>query len=762
MGAEPSAWGRAATAALLLPPPELPAFLRCSAATTLAQACDGLADDLLDAGFELPSIYLLNGQRLRCHAARGYFQVVDGFRPGSAVIGRVVQSGEPSFLADVAAHPEFVAAIPGLRAEACAPVRCSGAVVGAINVESRTALGPQTPSVLAAAADLLGRRLEDFGGLPQPSTAQRLAQIAVELTGAATVEELEQRAAEAAMEISGMSSAAVVRMDADPSVTRVTGPLSERLRGWAPADLSVMASWVSHGTSSHFPGSEEVPAGYAFLRRAGVRSVSVHPLVERGQIRGLLVVADEQPVTHPPTVVECLELLAAQTAAALGMAGLLRDVSRRAERDDLTGLRNRLGFTALLTAELSRRRPGDPPLAVLLLDLDDFKHVNDSLGHRAGDRLLAHVAAQIRAVLRAEDTACRLGGDEFVVVLPRADEQAAVRVADRVLQALSALTVAGADLGTSASIGIALTARAGDTAESLLSAADLAMYVAKQQGKGRCAVFEQQMQTAAVRRMGLTRDLRRALRGERLSLAFQPIVELATGRVTAVEALARWNDNVRGPVSPAEFVRLAEENGDIDLLGAWVLRTAARQLREWDAAGAPALSMCVNVSPRQLERGSLLPLVDACLAEGLAASRLVLEITETGLMEDSAVAQQTLRDLRRRGVNLAVDDFGTGWSSLGRLRSAPVGRVKIDRSFVAEISDPGVDVPIVDAILALASGLGLGVVAEGVETPEQLDYLRRRGCAEAQGYLLARPLPADELLPALTGEAPWRGLFTPT
>jgi EAL domain-containing protein (putative c-di-GMP-specific phosphodiesterase class I) len=318
------------------------------------------------------------------------------------------------------------------------------------------------------------------------------------------------------------------------------------------------------------------------------------------------------------------------------------------------------------------------------------------------------------------------------------------------------MAVAEVDLGTTASVGIALTSGDDDDAESLLRAADLAMYLAKGSGKGRCAVFEPRMQTAAVTRMALTRDLRRALREERLELAYQPIVDLATGEVTAVEALARWNDPQRGPVPPSEFVSLAEETGDIRELGAWVLRTACAQLLDWSRRGAsPDLAVCVNVSTRQLGPGVLLPVLDECLAAGVDPSRLVLEITETALASDSSAAERTLRAVRERGVVLAVDDFGTGYSSLGRLRSAPVSRLKVDRSFVHEIRGDGRDVPIVDAALAMAAGLGLHVVAEGVETPEQLDYLRLRGCPEAQGYLLSRPLPAEQVLPLLLGTRPW-------
>ena len=757
MRAEPA--GEELSRAVLIPR-QPTRFRRCEAATTLHDACEGLTDDLLEAGFDLPSVYLLHGERLRCHAARGYFQVVDGFRPGVAVIGQVVQSGEPSFIPDVSLHPEFVAAVPGIVAEACMPVYCGNEVVGAVNVESRSVLPAHAATVLTAAAATIARRIVELGGIPLPSPSQRLAQIAVELTAAASVDALERRAVQAAVELSSMSSAAVVHLAPDASaVSSAVGPLADSLRSLSPASLAVMASWVSHGTSSHFPGGEQVPADYAFLRAAGVRAVSVHPLVLGGQVHGLLVLADAEPVAHAPTAVDVLELLAAQTGASLGMAGLLQEVQRRAERDELTGLRNRHGFTAVIDAALSRRRDADDPLAVLLLDVDDFKHVNDSLGHQAGDRLLVEVTSRLRSVLRAGDTACRLGGDEFVVVLPRATEATALAVAERLLAALATVSVDDVDVGTTASIGIALTTDVEPTADSLLRAADLAMYLAKERGKGRCARFERHMQAAAVQRLALIRDLRRAVRDDALTLAYQPVVDLRTGEVSSVEALLRWDDPARGPVPPGRFVPLAEETGDITEIGGWVLRRACRQLREWDEAGVPrSVAMSVNVSTRQLERAGLLAVLDECLADGVDPSRLVLEITETALAGDSAAAERTLEQVRRRGVEIAVDDFGTGYSSLSRLRSAPVSRLKIDKSFVAEIGD-GPSAPLVDATLAMAAGLRLGVVAEGVETAGQLRYLRALGCPEAQGFLLARPMPPAGVLPLLLGDRPWRALF---
>ena len=739
-----------------------PDFPRCRAGGSLQAACDGLADDLVALGLDLPSVYLLAGERLRHHASRGYFQVVDGFPPGTGVIGGVVASGRSERIDDVTSRPEFISAIPGLQAEVCAPLRLGGRVVGAVSVESRTVLEPDALQVVEAAAVALGLQLDMLGGLPQPTMSQRLGQISVDLTAAGTTGELESRAVRAAVELSGMSSAAVVHLGAAGStMTAVTGPLTARLRRWGEAELQELASWVTAGTSSHFPGGEDNPAEHRFLVEAEIRSISVHPMAAGGTTAGVLVLVSDVPTAHAPAVVDCLELLASQTAALLALMSALSEVSRRADRDELTGLANRSQYAVSVSAALAGLRRSQEAVAVLLLDLDDFKHVNDSLGHHAGDRLLCEVARRIRAALRADDTVCRLGGDEFAIVLPRTNRRSAEATAERLLDTLAeVLSLDGTVLQASASIGIALSASTADAPEQLLRAADLAMYLAKQRGKGRYALFEPQMQLAALDRLALESDLRRALHEQGLSLAYQPVVDLATGRLSGVEALARWTDPQRGAVSPGEFIPVAEESGLVVPLGAWVLQQACRQLLAWDDAGAdPGLTMAVNVSTRQLEHSGLLEVVDGCLAGGLDPDRLVLEITETALTGDAEVAQATLVELRARGVQVAVDDFGTGYSSLDRLRTAPISRLKVDRTFVADITGAGSHVPVVDATLMLSRGFGLVAVAEGVETTAQLDYLRDAGCEYAQGFLLARPLPAADV-PVLPGQAlPWADLF---
>ncbi len=737
-------------------------FPQCALGRSVDEVSNGLADDLVALGFALPSVYLLSGDRLCCHAARGYFQVVDGFRPGCGVVGEVVASGTSQVVPDLRLRSDAVGDVSGIRAEVCAPVRLGGCVVGAVTVESPHDLPGDALQVVERAARALGERLQAVGGLPVPSLSQQVAQVSVDLATARTAVELEDRVVRAAVAVAGMSTAAVVHLGPQGArLSTVLGPLSAGLRRWRACDLEELASWVISGSSSHFPGGEDNPARHAFLLDAGVRSLSVHPMVAGGTTAGVLVLVSEAPTAHTPDVADCLELLAAQTAALLALITALGDVSRRADIDELTGLPNRSRFPGAVASALAGLTEPTDAVAVLLLDLDDFKHVNDSLGHHAGDRLLCEIARRLQTALRSEDTVCRLGGDEFAIVLHRSDRNSAQQTAERLLDTIAEVTVLdGTVIEASGSVGIALSGSSTDAPEQLLRAADLAMYLAKGRGKGRYALFKPEMQRAALGRRALESDLREAVRNCALGLVYQPILDLSTGRLSGVEALVRWDDAQRGPVPPAEFIPVAEQTGLVVPLGAWVLEQACDQLLRWDRDGGdPALTMSVNISTRQLERPGLLEVVDACILAGLQPSRLILEITETALTGDAAAALTTLTDLRARGVRIAVDDFGIGYSSLDRLRSAPICRLKIDKVFVGEITGDGAHVPIVDATLTMGRGLWLDVVAEGVETAVQLDYLRSAGCPYAQGFLLARPMLAEDVPFRPLDPWPWAEFF---
>ena len=424
-------------------------------------------------------------------------------------------------------------------------------------------------------------------------------------------------------------------------------------------------------------------------------------------------------------------------------------LSWQAHHDPLTGLPNRKLFVERLEGALERRAaPGGGRVAVLFVDLDNFKIVNDSLGHGAGDRLLEAVAERLRRVLRPDDVIARFGGDEFTVLLANVhDERHALRVADRLAGALRApLVLDGEQRFITASVGLSLAGPGDDRAEpqALLRDADAAMYRAKELGKARCEVFDDSMRQRAVERLELESALRGAeARGE-LRLHYQPQVTLPEGRITGVEALLRWEHPEHGLIPPLRFIPIAEQTGVILPIGAWVIREACRQAAAW---GDPSLLMSVNVSPRQLGAPEFVAVVAEALEEtGLAPESLCLEITESAVLADADAALVMLRELKALGVKLAIDDFGVGHASLRHLRQLlPVDTLKIDKSFVDGILSDDDDSAIVEAVVRLAHSLGLEAVAEGVEHAEQAERLSGMLCQAAQGYHFARPLPAGEV-----------------
>jgi diguanylate cyclase (GGDEF)-like protein/PAS domain S-box-containing protein len=417
----------------------------------------------------------------------------------------------------------------------------------------------------------------------------------------------------------------------------------------------------------------------------------------------------------------------------------LRD---QALHDPLTRLPNRLLLQDRIDHALARQRRTQRPFALLLLDLDNFKTVNDSLGHAAGDHLLVAVAKRLTDCLRASDSAARLGGDEFAILLEDAGGPEHVTpVADRLVEALrQPFTIEQRDIFLGVSIGVAISDANRQSADEMLRDADLAMYAAKAQGRSRHVVFSPRMREAALDRVALEHDLRRAVTAGDLHLVYQPIIDLRSGETVGVEALVRWRHPVHGMVPPDRFIPLAEEAGLIGALDAWVLETACAQTRAWREAGAGGLRVAVNLSGTEFEDGELVGRVAEVLERNhLLPSDLELEITERVAVQQERSARQTLDRLRATGVLIAIDDFGTGYSMLASLRQFPGDKLKIDKTFVQEIVDTEDRAPLVAAIVAMGHGLGLQVVAEGVETEVQLAVLRRLRCDGAQGYLLGRP-----------------------
>lgn len=431
-------------------------------------------------------------------------------------------------------------------------------------------------------------------------------------------------------------------------------------------------------------------------------------------------------------------------------------IQRLAHYDALTGLPNRvlLRNRAAHAIELARRQ--GEALAVLFLDLDHFKKVNDSLGHRIGDELLRQLAQRLKSTVREQDTVSRLGGDEFILVLPGTDVAGAAHVAGKVMELASQpLQIEHHELAVTPSIGISMFPADGEDFETLCQKADTAMYRAKHDGRNGFAFFTGEMQAQSRRALELENALRRALERDQLALHYQPQLCLKDGSVIGAEALLRWTHPQLGQVSPAEFIPVAESSGLILPIGEWVLRQAAAQLKCWLAAGLPPLRMAVNLSTVQFRHAELPKLVSRILAEAeLPPQLLELELTEAVALTDPLGAIALMADLNERGVRLSIDDFGTGYSSLSYLKKFRAYKLKIDRSFVRDLTEDPEDKAIVNAVISLARSLGLQTIAEGVETQGQLDFLREQGCDEVQGFLFSPALPPAAFADYVRGTLP--------
>jgi diguanylate cyclase (GGDEF)-like protein len=467
---------------------------------------------------------------------------------------------------------------------------------------------------------------------------------------------------------------------------------------------------------------------------------------------------------HGAAAVQCA-VVALPAAAILGevlswssdrAARLIQLEALRRLHDPLTGLANRAQLNDRVDQALSRARRSGSQIAMLFIDLDRFKQVNDTMGHRAGDELLVETARRIAALVRGIDTVARLGGDEFVVLCEEVSIAEIDAIASRIIASLAEpFACGGGEACIGASIGIVTCVDGSDTAETMLQKADIALYRAKANGRGCYELFDEAMQQWVAGRADLDHALRNAIGNQELRVHYQPIIDTTTGETLHFEALVRWARPGFGLTLPDSFIALAEETGLIADIGAWVMRRACTDAAAWnrDWPGRD-IGIAVNVSGRQLVKGLLLDHVqEALAASGCEARLLTLELTESSLIDDAIGVRDILGHLRARGVRVAIDDFGTGYSSLTYLRELPIDEIKIDRSFIARIALDRSDAAIAAAVVALADNLGLAVIAEGVETQEQLVALTALGCRRAQGYLFSRPVPFDSLA-EMVGGAP--------
>lgn len=439
----------------------------------------------------------------------------------------------------------------------------------------------------------------------------------------------------------------------------------------------------------------------------------------------------------------------------VGAFGITKDITERNVHsqlletlvfyDSLTKLPNRKLFEDRLSQvfKSSVTRKNQP--AVLFLDLDRFKFINDSLGHHIGDEFLKIVAARLSENIRHTDTVGRFAGDEFAVLLPQTNRKEAIALAERLNETLAKpYEVAGHSLSVSASIGIAFSAGAGETVDGLIKKADTAMYYTKQYGKNNYTIYSEELDQNNAYKLTLEQDLKSAVKNQELTLHYQPIIDLKTGNISAMEALIRWNHPQLGLIPPDQFIPISEESGQIVSIGKWVLQTACAQNKKWQQEGSPPFRICVNISTIQLQHPNFVQTLKAVLEDtGLEAKWLELEVTESILMEDTKNLKESLVNLKALGISMSIDDFGTGYTSLSYLRNFSFDRVKIDRSFIQDIASGLNGKAITATIISLANKLNMGVVAEGIEDATQLAYLREENCDDGQGYYFCRPLPSE-------------------
>jgi diguanylate cyclase (GGDEF)-like protein/PAS domain S-box-containing protein len=499
-------------------------------------------------------------------------------------------------------------------------------------------------------------------------------------------------------------------------------------------------------------------------REFGISSAAALPLIQDDRSIGVSFICLDEAGAFDDEIITLLKRMAENVSFALD--NFAREAERKqaeeriqylATHDALTGLPNRAMFSQVLNMAVASAARYRRALAVMFLDLDRFKIINDTLGHAAGDELLKEISGRLKGCLRASDVVARLGGDEFVILVQEVSEIAQVGTVARNILSTTTLPViiSGQECRVTVSIGICMYPADAQDEKALMKSADIAMYLAKEEGKNNFQFFSKDIRAQSIERLTIESNLRRALERNEFYIDYQPKVDFATGDITGVEALLRWVNPDLGQMAPGRFIPIAEETGLIVPIGKWALRAACRQNVVWQQQSLPALCMAVNLSTRQFNDKHLLRDITATLeATGMAPELLELEITEGMVINNPDRATKLLTTLKRMGIRLAIDDFGTGYSSLGQLKHFPIDTLKVDRSFIREIPDNKQDTAITQAIIAMAKTLSLTVVAEGVETEEQEQFLRRHACDQMQGYYFSKPVPPDELADLLRNHGP--------
>ena len=621
---------------------------------------------------------------------------------------------------------------------------------------------------------VLVRRDDEFGELAtafnhmsarlgrQFSTLTALAEIDQLILSSPDAEQIIRTVLERIGDLVPADSLSITLLDHDnPNLAR-TYACEGRTRG----DVSNSRQEVSAGERSVLEASpqgfwiplREADSGYLLLpRNQGMATAYVQPIIWRDVVCGVLALGFRLAPDIGDEDQKQIRDFADRVAVAISSAWRDEQLYLQAHFDSLTGLPNRLLLRDRLTQEIARCQREAGSFALLFIDLDHFKNVNDTLGHTSGDAVLREAARRISLCLRESDTVSRLGGDEFNVILTQIQRpEDAGRIAEHIVKSLSeSFVVNGQNSFLSASIGIALYPEDGKSAEALIKNADTAMYRAKSGGRAQAVYFEENMNAMAVARVTLDRELRRAIDRGELKLFYQPLVDLRTGRNCGAEALLRWDHPELGSVPPVQFIPVAEESGYIEHLGRWVLQEACRQMKQWQTDGVAPDRLAVNVSARQFRKPGLVDLIAECThAAGIAPSCLEMEITETVLIDRGPEVERMLQELAAMGVSISLDDFGTGFSSMAYLKRFPVHSVKIDRVFIEGLGRDADSEAIVAAIIAMAHALGKTVIAEGIETDEQWLLLHKLKCDRGQGFKFSRPLPAAQFAQFVVADRP--------